>query len=226
MFSGSDIEEVITTAKMQGLSSSPLGCAQSSPQGPECLSAARTGGVFVGSLTTFVGDRAYWVRSFSFRPLTVEIAQRGFKDPPWTGSVPSPVDLVSIKSMAPTASAGDLIPADSYFGSTAWQRAWEFDTPANRYVALTPGAGDNVENGKEHYLVVPRDARIVVSAPTVTSTADAVYATSGDGVCDDGTITVPAGTYTLTLGSELGIDEDLSLTGGGFGDTIIQAVTP
>jgi len=74
--------------------------------------------------------------------------------------------------------------------------------------------------------VVPGDARIVVFAPTVTSTADAVYATPGDGVCDDGAITVPAGTYTLTLGSELGIDEDLNLTSAGLGDTIIQAATP
>ena len=36
-------------------------------------------------------------------------------------------------------------------------------------------------------------------------------------------ITVPAGTYTLTLGTELVINKNLTLTGAGSGDTIIQA---
>ena len=42
-------------------------------------------------------------------------------------------------------------------------------------------------------------------------------ADSGDGVI------VPAGTYTLTLGTELVIDKSLSLNGDGPGQTIIQA---
>ena len=68
---------------------------------------------------------------------------------------------------------------------------------------------------------------------TVTKTAD-----TNDGSCDpddcslreaiaraeDGdTIIIPAGTYTLTLDAELGIDKDLTLTGAGPGGTIIQA---
>ena len=42
-------------------------------------------------------------------------------------------------------------------------------------------------------------------------------AVSGD------TVAVPAGTYTLTLGSQLTIDKNLTLTGAGSGDTIVQA---
>ena len=68
---------------------------------------------------------------------------------------------------------------------------------------------------------------------TVTKTAD-----TNDGSCDpddcslrgtiaraeDGdSIITPAGTYTLTLDAELGIDKDLTLTGAGPGGTIIQA---
>ena len=68
---------------------------------------------------------------------------------------------------------------------------------------------------------------------TVTKTGD-----SDDGFCgvvdcslreaiatvDSGdTIAIPAGTYTLTLGSELTINKSLTLTGAGSGDTIIQA---
>ena len=87
-------------------------------------------------------------------------------------------------------------------------------------------------------------SRISPAAATiaVTSTGDAHDANTGDGTCDDGTgnctlraaieqaasgdtITVPAGTYTLTLGSELAIDKSLTLTGAGSGDTIIQAAT-
>ena len=70
---------------------------------------------------------------------------------------------------------------------------------------------------------------------TVTKTGDA-----NDGLCgvndcslreaiasgDSGdAITIPAGTYTLTLGSQLTIDKNLTLTGAGSGDTIIQAAT-
>ena len=69
---------------------------------------------------------------------------------------------------------------------------------------------------------------------TVTKTGD-----TNDGVCDadcslreaiaaatsGDSVEVPAGTYTLTLGSELVIDKDLTLTGGGADTTIIQAAT-
>ena len=68
---------------------------------------------------------------------------------------------------------------------------------------------------------------------TVTKTGD-----TNDGVCDladcslreaiavggsGDTIIIPTGIYTLTFGSELTIDESLTLTGAGSGDTIIQA---
>ena len=66
----------------------------------------------------------------------------------------------------------------------------------------------------------------------VTKTAD-----TDDGACDadcslreaiaaalaGDTINVPIGTYTLTMGTELIINVDLTLTGAGSGDTIIQA---
>ena len=67
---------------------------------------------------------------------------------------------------------------------------------------------------------------------TVSKTAD-----TNDGTCDSDcslreaiaaatsgdTVDIPAGTYTLTLGSELVINKDLSLTGAGAATTIIQA---
>ena len=46
------------------------------------------------------------------------------------------------------------------------------------------------------------------------------------GVANSGdTIIIPAGTYTLTLGSELAINKNLTLAGAGSGDTILQAAT-
>ena len=71
------------------------------------------------------------------------------------------------------------------------------------------------------------------SAPSViTKTAD-----SDDGVCDSDcslreaisvavsgdTISIPAGTYTLTVGSELTINKNLTLIGAGQASTVIQA---
>ena len=70
---------------------------------------------------------------------------------------------------------------------------------------------------------------------TVTKTGD-----TSDGFCgtldcslreaissgDSGdTVNIPTGTYTLTLGTELTIDKNLTLNGAGSGDTIIQAAT-
>ena len=87
----------------------------------------------------------------------------------------------------------------------------------------------------------PRDSNIAsvtvkVSSPflTVSRTGD-----GNDLVCNadcslreaigaissGGTIKVPAGTYSLTLGSELVIEKDLILMGAASGDTIIQAAT-
>jgi len=86
---------------------------------------------------------------------------------------------------------------------------------------------------------------------TVDSTADVVDATPGDGVCDDGagnctlraaiqeanalpgpdTITLPAGTYTLTIhgpnedaaaSSDLDVTDDLTISGAGEPSTIID----
>ena len=68
----------------------------------------------------------------------------------------------------------------------------------------------------------------------VTKTAD-----TDDGVCDvdcslreaiananaGDTINIPIGTYTLTQGTEMVIDLDLTLIGAGSGDTIVQAAT-
>ena len=69
---------------------------------------------------------------------------------------------------------------------------------------------------------------------TVTKTEDTF-----DGICDadcslreavgtadpGDSIDIPAGTYTLTLGSQISIDKDLILDGEGAGNTIIQAAT-
>ena len=70
---------------------------------------------------------------------------------------------------------------------------------------------------------------------TVTKTGDAADGFCGTLDCslreaiasgDSGdAITIPAGTYTLTAGTELTIDKNLTLTGAGSGDTIIQAAT-
>ena len=54
--------------------------------------------------------------------------------------------------------------------------------------------------------------------PTQTPASDGCTAGSGAD-----TIKVPAGTYTLTLGTELTIEQDLILEGAGADDTIIQA---
>ena len=75
-------------------------------------------------------------------------------------------------------------------------------------------------------------ARPAAATITVTTTGDTItcgtpcslrgailVANSGD------TIVIPAGTYTLTSGSELTINTTLTLTGAGSGDTIIQAAT-
>ena len=82
--------------------------------------------------------------------------------------------------------------------------------------------------------VAAGDVTVSVGAITllVTKTGD-----TNDGICNEDcslreaidvalsgdSIDVPAGTYTLTLGSELVIGTSLTLTGAGSGDTVIQA---
>jgi len=88
-----------------------------------------------------------------------------------------------------------------------------------------------------------RTPPVHAAAFTVNTNADTNDANPGNGVCADGggacslraaieeanalagtdTITVPAGTYTLTLGSELLITTDVTLIGAGAGSTIIEA---
>ena len=76
-------------------------------------------------------------------------------------------------------SAGELVPADSYFASTGWTRAYRFNSLTAAYEALLPGTGANVEIGKGYYLALPGDTKIVVSTFTVNSTNDV-----DDGNCD------------------------------------------
>ena len=81
--------------------------------------------------------------------------------------------------------------------------------------------------------------RIPTATPTPTPTTLRVGKTddTNDGVCDidcslreaiaaaksGDTIDIPAGTYTLSLGSELAINRDLTLIGAGADKTIVQA---
>ena len=61
---------------------------------------------------------------------------------------------------------------------------------------------------------------------TVTSTADGGAGSLRQAISDAAsgdTVSIPAGTYTLTLGTELIIDKSLTLNGDGSGTTIIQA---
>ena len=178
VFALPDFQEVVTTAKTQGLSITPPDCGQGS-LGTNCLSAVRNGGVFTGNLTTFRKDRAYWVRTTSFAPLIVEIAAQGFTTTPLATAVLAPWDLIPVRSTDPTVSAGELVPADSYFASTGWTRAYRFNSLTAVYEALLPGTGANVEIGKGYYLAVPGDTKIVVSTFTVNSTNDV-----DDGNCD------------------------------------------
>ena len=63
---------------------------------------------------------------------------------------------------------------------------------------------------------------------TVTTTGDGGQGSLRQALADANsgdTIDIPPGTYTLTLGTELTIDESLTLNGAGSGDTIIQAAT-
>jgi len=88
----------------------------------------------------------------------------------------------------------------------------------------------------------PVFAGIVIN---VNSTADATDAVAGDGVCETAsgngvctlraaieeanalansdTINLPAGIYTLTLGLELTVSDDLTVSGAGTGSTVVQA---
>ena len=92
------------------------------------------------------------------------------------------------------------------------------------------------------WVLQPTPAR--AASLVVSSTVDAVDAAPGDGICQTSTpgectlraaimeanalavadtITLPAGIYTLTLGSELVVTTDVTLTGAGASSTIIQA---
>ena len=80
----------------------------------------------------------------------------------------------------------------------------------------------------------PAAIRLPARVLTVAKTDD-----TSDGVCDadcslreaiaaansGDTVMIPAGTYTLTLGSQLTIDKSLTLSGAGSEDTVIQAAT-
>jgi CSLREA domain-containing protein len=83
-------------------------------------------------------------------------------------------------------------------------------------------------------LVVGTASPVRAATLTVTKTTD-----TNDGVCDvdcslreaiavaspGDAITIPAGTYTLTFGSELLISKNLTLTGAGSATTIVEAAT-
>jgi len=64
-----------------------------------------------------------------------------------------------------------------------------------------------------------REAIINANSDTDTTAGDCAAGSGAD------TITVPAGTYTLTFGSELVIQTDLTLNGAGANSTIIEAAT-
>ena len=99
-------------------------------------------------------------------------------------------------------------------------------------------------NGNDSFLYVANDGLLdsngVTVAITVSPVVDILVVTktgdTDDGVCNEDCslreaigaatpgdlVDIPAGTYTLDLGSELSVEQDLTLSGAGLGDTIIQ----
>ena len=99
-------------------------------------------------------------------------------------------------------------------------------------------------NGNDSFLYVANDGLLdsngVTVAITVSPVVDILVVTktgdTDDGVCNEDCslreaigaatpgdlVDIPAGTYTLDLGSELSVEQDLTLSGAGSRDTIIQ----
>ena len=161
--SNDDVDEVITTAKTQGLADS-MSCSPIGTVGPECLRAKReSGGPLTGSLQTVETGIAYWVHTTTFRPIKVDIAllSAGPQQLPPFISVYAPWDLVGVIDVTGSLRSGDSIPADSYFAGVNWSRALQYDTVAGQFVTLLPATGANLEVGRGYYVQFTNDGTLV-----------------------------------------------------------------
>ena len=126
------------------------------------------------------------------------------------------------------------------------QGLYDLDVVVNPATEYQVTSADALADASYTWNVIARDVLLnTASSPTrtfavgpktltVTKTGD-----TSDGLCNadcslreaiaaalsGDKVAVPAGTYTLTLGTELTIAKNLTLNGAGSGDTIIQAAT-
>ena len=129
--------------------------------GSPWLTASRVGtGPLTGSLTSMDARHGYWVKSFSFDPISVEIPDPGF------AALPPSIQVVGGWNLVPVVTIGGLAPgatinADTYFGSTAWVTAYTFDPQTNTWTKILPRSFENVVVGTGYWLYVTADGILV-----------------------------------------------------------------
>ena len=156
--------------------------------GADCLTAVRsTGGLFEGTLTRIEAGRAYWVRSSSSEPVTVELGQHagGRTQLPPTLPLGGGFNLVGLFSLDPTP--GDL-PADQYFASLPWTIAYEYDAALDAFNSLSPGTGATLKVGQGYYLHLEKPGTLLPHAtPSSQAAQGVVNSTASAGTDTDAT---------------------------------------
>ena len=204
--SGGGIRNVDATAKL----ANTIVAGNTSSSGPNCsgnntslgynLIGDTTGCIYIPATGDLVGDGASPVD-----PKLSPLADSG--GPTQTHALLSGSPAIDAGNPAGPGSGGNACPATDQRGVARPQGprcdigAFELDPNAPKTITVTK-TGDT-------------DATCIATGCCLREAIKG--AVSGD------TVQVPAEVYTLTLGSQLTIDKNLTITGAGSGDTIIQA---
>ena len=167
------IDEIVTSVDVSV--GGTISCAPPMPSsiGEDCVSAARSGDVFVGALTHIRAGKGYWVLTSSFEPVYVQLSGLGVGAgliPPVT-PLSSGFNLIGLRTFD-ALPAGDAYPADETFyalGSHIIEAYW-FDTVASSFVFLSPDADEQVLLGRGYY-VFSSEPGVLLPEPTAPPSA-------------------------------------------------------
>jgi hypothetical protein len=139
-----------------------LSYAPGDPDGPWLVATRTVSGVLSGTIKNISSQRAYWIKTTTFDPVSTVLKERAFSQLPPTIGISAGWNLVPVGDIQLQA-VGTEIVASTYFASITWTVAYHFNTANNTWskIVNVSGMTDKVKVGEGWWVFASKAGELV-----------------------------------------------------------------